>query len=72
MTRWESPVASTDEDEDLGLISNSLTCCLPRKTTEQAFVCPTKQPSFRFLKTRGNGITKGFAGEGADADTDPK
>ena len=41
MTRKASPVEVAGEDEDLVAISNSLTRCLPRKTTEQAFVCPT-------------------------------
>ena len=43
MTGWTSPDEVAGEDGDLEVISNSATRCLPWKTTEQAFVCPTIQ-----------------------------
>jgi hypothetical protein len=58
MTGWTSPDEVAGEDGDLEVISNSATRCLPWKTTEQAFVCPTKQLCFRFLKIRETGIDK--------------
>ena len=45
--------------------------CLGKQPNKRLFA-PPNNPVSDFSKTRGNGITKGFAGDGADADTNPK